>query len=108
MIFNISKCFIITFTRLKNPVSFNYSMSRLALKRVTEVQDLGVTLDSALQWDIHVKNIISKANRVSGLIKRTLGWHAPQHTRFILYSSLVRPILEYCFATLGSFKSKVH
>ena len=27
MIFNISKCFIITFTRLKNPVSFNYSMN---------------------------------------------------------------------------------
>ena len=61
-----------------------------ALKRVTEVQDLGVTLDSALQWNIHVKNIISKANRVSGLIRRTLGWHAPQNTNFILYSSLVR------------------
>ena len=43
MIFNISKCFIITFTRLKNPVSFNYSMNGVALKRVTEVQDLGVT-----------------------------------------------------------------
>ena len=96
MIFNISKCFIITFTRLKNPVSFNYSMNGVALKRVTEVQDLGVTLDSALQWNIHVKNIISKANRVSGLIKRTLGWHAPQHTKFILYSSLVGSILEYC------------
>ena len=51
-------------------------MSGVALKRVTEVQDLGVTLDSALQWNIHVKNIISKANRVSGLIKRTLVWHA--------------------------------
>ena len=46
-------------------------MNGVALKRVTEVQDLGVTLDSALQWNIHVKNIISKANRVSGLIKRT-------------------------------------
>ena len=64
MIFNISKCFIITFTRLKNPVSFNYSTDRVTLKSVTEVQDLGVTLDSALQWNIHVKNIISKANRV--------------------------------------------
>ena len=42
MIFNIPKCFIITFTRLKNPVSFNYSMDGVALKRVTEVQDLGV------------------------------------------------------------------
>ena len=82
MIFNISKCFIITFTRLKNPVSFNYLMNGVALKRVTEVQDLRVTLDSALQWNIHVKNIISKANRVNGLIKSTLGWHAPEHTKF--------------------------
>ena len=71
LIFNISKCFIITFTSLRNPVSFNYSMNGVALKRVTEVQDLGITLDSALRWNIHVKNIISKANRVSGLIKRT-------------------------------------
>ena len=89
MIFNISKCIIITFTRLKNSVSFNYSMNGVALKRVTEVQDLGVTLDSALQWNIHVKNIIFKANRVSGLIKRTLEWHAPQHTKCILYSGEV-------------------
>ena len=80
MIFNISKCYIITFTRLKNTVSFNYSVNGVTLKRVTEVQDLGVTLDSALQWNIHFKNSISKANRVSGLFKRTLGWHAPQHT----------------------------
>ena len=40
------------------------------------------------QWIIHVNNIISKTNRVSGLIERTLGGgggHAPQHTKFILY-----------------------
>ena len=43
-------------------------MNGVALKRATEAQDLGVTLDSALQWDIHVKNIISKANHVRGLI----------------------------------------
>ena len=106
MIFNISKYFIVTFTRLKNPVSFYYSMNGVALKRVTELQDLGVTLDSALQWNIHIKNIISKANRVSGLIKRTLGWHAPQDTKFILYSSLVRPILEYCSPLWGGLNQK--
>ena len=89
MIFDISKYVIITFTGLKNSVSFNYSMNGVALKRVTEVQDLGVTLDSALQWNIHVKNIIFKANRVSGPIKRTLEWHAPQHTKCILYSGEV-------------------
>ena len=48
-------------------------MDGVTLKRVTEVQDLGVTLDSALQWKINANNIISKANRVRGLIKRTLG-----------------------------------
>ena len=106
MIFIISKCFIITFTRVNNPVSANYSMDEVTLKRVTEVQDLGFTLDSALQWYIHVKNIISKANRVSGLIKRTLGWHAPQHTTFILYSSLVRPILAYCSPLSGGLNQK--
>ena len=71
-------------------------MDGVTLKRVTKIKYLGATLDSALQWNIHIKNIISKANRVSGLINSTLEWHAPQHTAFILYSSLVRRILEYC------------
>ena len=54
-------------------------MDKVTLKRVTEVQDLGVTSDSALQWKIHVKNtcIISKANRVSCPIN-------PQHAKFML------------------------
>ena len=48
-------------------------MDRVTIKRVTKVKDLGVTLNSALQWSIHIKNIIFKANGVSGLFKRTLG-----------------------------------
>ena len=55
MIFNISKCVIIPFTRLTNTLSFNYSIDRVTLKRVTEVNYLEVTLDSALQWAIHVQ-----------------------------------------------------
>ena len=53
-------------------------MDGVAIKRVTEVQYIKVTLDSALQWKIPVDNIISEANRVSSLIGRTLEWHAPQ------------------------------
>ena len=39
---------------------------------------------------------MSKAARISGLIKRTLGWHASLQTKYVMYCSLVRPLLEYC------------
>ena len=71
-------------------------MNRVPLKVMDSLPHLGVDISSSLTWNEYVQNIIKKASRVSGLVKRTLGWHAPQHTKQLLYCSLVRPLLEYC------------
>ena len=96
MDFNVIKCYIISFTRSKNPILFDYTMNGVPLQRVDEIRDLGVIITSSLSWNNHIDNIISKAARISGLIKRTLGWHASSQTTYIMYCSLVRPLLEYC------------
>ena len=72
-------------------------MNGVPLQRVDEIRDLGVKITSnSLSWNNHIDNIISKAARISGLIKRTLGWHASSQTKYIMYCSLIRPLLEHC------------
>ena len=71
-------------------------MNGVPLQRVDEIRDLRVIITSSLSWNNHINNIISKAACISGLIKRTLEWHASSQTKYILYCSLVRPLLEYC------------
>ena len=73
MKFNVVKCYIIPFTRSKNHILFDYTMNGVPLQRVDEIRDLGVIITSSLSWNNHIDNIISKAARISGLIKRTLG-----------------------------------
>ena len=96
MDFNVIKCYIISFTRSKNPILFDYTMNGVPLQRVDEIRDLGVIITSSLSWNNHIDNIISKAARISGLIKGTLGWHVSSQTKYIMYCSLVRVLLEYC------------
>ena len=96
MNFNVLKCHVITITNNKALVLFCYKMKDVPLKRVTELVDLGINVDSALSWSPHIHKILKKANKVCGLIKRTLGWHAPQQTKYMLYCALARPLPEYC------------
>ena len=96
MNFNVLKCHVITITNNKAPVIFCYKMNDVPLKRVTELVDLGINVDSTLSWSPHIHKIVNKANKVYGLIKRTLGWHAPQQTKYMLHCALARPLIEYC------------
>ena len=63
---------------------FDYTMNGvgLLLQRVDEIRDLGVIITSSFSWNNHIDNIISKAARISGSIKRTLGWHASSQTKY--------------------------
>ena len=56
--------------------------------------DPGVTINYDLSWGKHVSYIVNKANKVLGVIKRSLG-NDNRHAFSCLFKSLVRPILEY-------------
>ena len=60
-----------------------------------EERDLGVRITSDLKASAHCACVSSRANRVLGMISRTMVYRSPDVlTR--LYKSLVRPHLEYC------------
>jgi len=57
-------------------------------------KDLGVLISFDLSWSAQVHAIVHKANRILGVINRTLG---PSNVEAFstLYKSIVRPVLEY-------------
>ena len=65
---NNSKCKVLTVTRKKQPVHYNYTLNNVQLTRVAEENDLGIIVISTLSW---VKHIYAKANKFLGLLKRT-------------------------------------
>ena len=58
------------------------------------MRDLGVIIDSKLNFHSHSTYIVSKANRLLGLIRKSFENISIQ-TLPMLYKSLVRPTLEY-------------
>ena len=81
----------------------SYSMGDENLTVTSEEKDLGVTIDDRLEFDVHIKNIINRANRLLGLIK--IGFSCLDKDIFLnLYTVLVRPLLEYCVQVWSPYK----
>ena len=93
---NIAKCSTITFSKSARPLDFSYTIRGVPLSRVDRVRDLGVTFHSSLSFNIHIENILSKANKMVGFIKRQCCSFTNVLPMLQLYYSLVRPVLEYC------------
>lgn len=90
---NIGKCKCLHYG--KNNPHHTYSIGNTDLINDETEKDVGVTFDSSLEFRIHIKSMISKANSRVGLIKRSFSKLSIQSFK-LLYKSLVRPILEYC------------
>ena len=95
MDFNPSKCSVISFTRSRSPDTYSYDLHGERLQRVSSAKYLGVMLSSNLSWTEHVNDVVSKANRALGMVRRNLKV-APREVKAQAYTSLVRPHLEYC------------
>ena len=68
MEFNVDKCKIMHLGKL-NP-RHTYTMEGVELMVTTEEKDLGVLVDEKLDFGKHIKEIVGKANRRIGLIKK--------------------------------------
>ena len=65
------------------------------VNRVGVVKDLGVWLDSKMDFKYHVERTISRSNSFLGLIRRFGREFQDPYIIKSLYYSLVLPILEY-------------
>ena len=95
MSFNPTKCKVLTITRTHYPVNFNYHLDGTCLEHVGQFKDLGVVFDQKLNFTHHINSIVSKGNKLCGLIKRSIGYNAPAIVKNQLFKSLVRSNLEY-------------
>ena len=62
---------------------------------VSSFKLLGVTISSNLKWDIHVKDIVRRANASMSLLKLLNKFNIPPSHSLGIYTSFVRPHLEY-------------
>jgi len=92
---NVSKCANINFTRKNKPFNFQYNFNEEIIKKVTVIDDLGLRVDHRLTFIPHYNKMINKANSMCGFIRRWAKEFDDPYVTKALYTSLVRPSLEY-------------
>jgi hypothetical protein len=95
MKFNTGKCKVLTVTRKHKPFEFSYHLYGNELLVCKEEKDLGILVSSDLKWGPHIQKMVTKANRMLGLLKRTCLEIANVRVRRALFLTLVKSQLTY-------------
>jgi len=96
MEFIVSKCKVLKVMHYgKKNIGYSYSMNGQLLEETDSEKDLGVVCSDNLKASAHCQEAYSKANRMLGLINRTIKYKNPE-VLLNLYKSMVRPHLECC------------
>ena len=93
MEFSLSKAKIMCFTTKKDTPKREYTVGGEILEEVNSHPYPGVVLYKKMRWSPPIEVISPRANKVLGLIKRTL-WNCPKSVRETAYTTLVRPKLQ--------------
>lgn len=67
---NMVKCKVVSFTRSKNPIIYNYSLDNIVLNRAHSIKDLGVHFSSDLSFRLNHEHLLSKSYKLLGFIHR--------------------------------------
>ena len=68
----------------------------------SDVKLLGVYISDDLSWNTHIEYIVSKASKRIYFLKQLKRAGVAPHSIIIIYTSIIRPILEYACATWHS------
>jgi hypothetical protein len=107
--FNVGKCKIMHLGGVRN-AGAAYKMTAadggvMTLEETKEEKDLGVWVDNTCKPTNHVTHAVNKANQLLGLIRRTFTYLDGPLVKQ-LYTSLVRPHLEYANVVWHPFFKK--
>ena len=96
MRFNSTKCKVLRMSRSRRKPLNTYYLGKEVLSYSPETSDSGIYTSGNCTWNSHIEQMCAKANRVLGLVKRLCGRDIRDvQTRKLLYTVLVRPLLEY-------------
>ena len=76
------------------------------LNQVDVYEYLGILLSKEFSWSLHVDGICSKARKILGLLYRRFYKFSNSNTTCQLYTSLVRPLLEYACHVWAPYTSQ--
>lgn len=93
--FNVGKCKVMTFSRSRTPLYFDYSLAGTLLDRVNQIRDLGLILDSRLNFRDHIIAACESANRMLGFVMRVSYAFKGIRAALTLYKAYVRSRLEF-------------
>lgn len=91
---NLKKCKHMMFSRSR-PIISQFTLGGSSLELVDSFIDLGILLDRKLTFNNHVITTVNKAFGVLSFIKRWAKEFSDPYITKNLFTSLVRPILEY-------------
>ena len=97
--FNVVKCKVLHIGNA--PYIGNYRLDGIQLEIVEDIRDLGIQIDSKLKFHTHTDIVTKKAYRVLGLISKSFECK-DSDVIVKLYTTLVRPIIEYNNILWGS------
>lgn len=92
---NPNKCHIVSFNRSTRSVQFAYQLAGSDLERVETIRDLGIKMTVRLHYEDHIDSIANRASRMLGFLIRTSKCGLSVNAMKIVYTSLVRSILEF-------------
>ena len=95
---NPAKCFHLRLTLKTKPLLAHFSIGGTRLSLVTSMRDLGVIIDSKLNFSDHIDFIVKRSNRALGLLIRSLQGVRGRYCKggvIAAYYANVRSILEY-------------
>ncbi|XP_044019201.1 uncharacterized protein LOC122859587 isoform X2 [Aphidius gifuensis] len=95
---NASKCYVMSYTRSKNPILFNYCINGCSLPRTDVFTDLGITFDNKLLFNSQVEKVAKAALSALGLVIRLSHAFTGRDSIISLYNSFVRSKYDYCIA----------
>ena len=82
---------------LNKPATTETSIKRVEIDRVHTYPQLGLVMNDRLNWEDHINEAITKANRKTALIWK-LNSDLPRHALEKIYTTHIRPQLEYAAA----------
>ena len=101
--FNISKCFVMRVTQYrKYKVLYDYQLYISIVNSVDHCKNLGITLQSNLQWSKHIEEITAKADSTFGIICRNI------RNASIPVKTQIYPYHRICFICLVTVAGTGH
>ena len=98
------KCYKINF---RGEIS-EMNIGAVKLQQMDEVKDLGILVNSGLNWASHVNYRIKKSNKAFFYIKRNVSYRLQTHIKLNLYKSLLLPVLLFASECYSPSRTDCH